>query len=373
MSVAAILHSASAPPLGRGRSEADFQFASSEESGVVSSLLGTVLDGLPANYGELFTRHRITDDILGQLDEPDLQRMGIELVGHQKVIVNRIRRLAAQMAALESDVDPDSKPQLTAPAPNVLVLAWSGFVSAHFIRLGGMSKQEAFDLNNQLSTISALVWFASVTWITGKDGVFAFAHMYESGIGVGPLPGLETIEEIEEAHGWAFWPSYFAFQCSIVCSAISTFLGLHNNMMLLQVEDDKMGDYMAKYGVRQEQLMCFLFFVGLHLLIFAWLWMIFWSMPWPLNVIYITVPFSAIMLIWIVVTLPALKKIYMYDWLLKNKPVTFVKADKADEAPDEARKADAADAQADAGESIADSIAADTYVDAVEEEAELHL
>ena len=109
MSVAAILHSASAPPLGRGRSEADFQFASSEESGVVSSLLGTVLDGLPANYGELFTRHRITDDILGQLDEPDLQRMGIELVGHQKVIVNRIRRLAAQMAALESDVDPDSK------------------------------------------------------------------------------------------------------------------------------------------------------------------------------------------------------------------------------------------------------------------------
>ena len=36
----------------------------------------------------------------------------------------------------------------------------SGFVSCHFLHIGDMSRHEALELNTQVSTVGALVWFA---------------------------------------------------------------------------------------------------------------------------------------------------------------------------------------------------------------------
>jgi hypothetical protein len=199
------------------------------------NVIDEVLQGMPPAYGQLFSKHLVTAEVLTALNETDLSRIGVELVGHQKIILNRIRQLAVvRIRQLRQASEPVVRPP-NSQRKGTLDLLWKGFVTGHFIRVGGMTKQEAFDLNTQLSTISALVWFASVTWVIGNDEVYEFVRVYAPRSSSGPLPGIEGSAATKDAHDWVFWPSYFVFQCSVVSSAISTFMGVHNNMLLLQV------------------------------------------------------------------------------------------------------------------------------------------
>jgi hypothetical protein len=68
--------------------------------------------------------------------------------------------------------------------------------------------------------------------------------------------------------------------------------------------------------------MCFFFFLGLHFLVLAWTWLIFWSCPWPTNVIYILGPELLIIGAFFALPLGALQQIYTYEWSRKHRDLT---------------------------------------------------
>ena len=127
-----------------------------------------------------------------------------------------------------------------------------------------MSWRDVIDLNTQLSTVSALVWFASITFTTGLSTVFAFPFGESGG------PGME---------GWIFRTSYFFFAASCVFSSLSTLLGVYNNMIMYQVSESHFAQFMLRSGNIALRISFFLFGGGVVALMLAFDFMIYGTMP----------------------------------------------------------------------------------------------
>ena len=127
-----------------------------------------------------------------------------------------------------------------------------------------MSWRDVIDLNTQLSTVSALVWFAGITFITGLSTVFAFPFGESGG------PGME---------GWIFRTSYFFFAVSCVLSSLSTLLGVYNNMIMYQVSESHFAQFMLRSGNIALRISFLLFSGGVVALVLAFDLMLYGTMP----------------------------------------------------------------------------------------------
>ena len=233
----------------------------------VADLLSGV--GLP-QYAERFEAHHITSQTLGSLTEADLEAMGISSVGHRKRVMGALRTQSfasgdnRRAPSRAPHPNRDASPSLYRRCVDILLIIFSAVVTGQFLEAGRMSWRDVIDLNTQLSTVSALVWFASITFTTGLSTVFAFPFGESGG------PGME---------GWIFRTSYFFFAVSCVFSSISTLLGVYNNMIMYQVSESHFAQFMLRSGNIALRISFLLFTGGVVALVLAFEFMIYGTMP----------------------------------------------------------------------------------------------
>ena len=181
------------------------------------------------------------------------------------------------------------------PRTGLLKGLLSGWLTGEFLAKGNMCRQDAIDLNMYIASISALVWFASVTWAVSLKGPFDnYTSMMPElayGINNDVLPmGLMDTNSFQR---WTYLISWIVYLVSVAFSAIACFIGMHNTMVVMQVSDyldrhaaSEFQYFWKTYGKRQLILLGVFFLLGMWTLYLAWMIMIMASMPWPLNLIF---------------------------------------------------------------------------------------
>jgi len=268
-----------------------------------------ILDSMPEKeYLALFAVHMIEVQDLPLLDSSALDRIGIVIIGHQIKIIERVRNWADGCMMGVTNRESEDALRLTASkhisairtCSKTLVtinaepigyfhVFLSMFVAMDFLKLGHTSRSETMALNEQVSTISALCWFASLSWAVGLEDTFFFQNEAQS-----------------KWSGQFCWTLYLM---SVYCCCIASIVGVQNNMVLTQVSKEHYPEYMESAGNTMQQFMGICFFLGLDFLIMAWFVMAWVTMVWPLNAVFavvMSVPFVP----WGVVALMGGKKAY---------------------------------------------------------------
>jgi hypothetical protein len=233
------------------------------EVSAASALLSGV--GLP-QYSELFEAHHITPQILGSLNEVDLEAMGIASVGHRKRVMGALRTqyFAGDGYRRAPQASRAASASRCRCCVDVLLSFFSAVVTGRFLDGGRMSWRDVIDMNTQLSTVSALVWFASITFITGLASVASFPFGDSQGPG-----GMEE---------WIFRTTYFFFALSCVTSALSTLLSICNNMIMYQVSESDFATFMRRSGNLALRISFGMFVGGVLALVLGFDFMIYGTM-----------------------------------------------------------------------------------------------
>jgi hypothetical protein len=261
-----------------------------------------LLDGLPERYQLYFSEHQITDDLLPLLTPSYLQQMGITCVGHQLKILRSIQEHAEK---------PDEQQVTTASPPvwrhvrcKAIHSLLSGAITMDYLRVCQLSREDAIHVHTFVSTIAAMVWFASVTWAASLENPFGMMELFPEGFN--HVFSNESIE-LSVIHEWAHLVCYVFYMFDICVSAIAVFMGVTNLLTLLHIRDEDYEDFMASVGNMQLRLICCLFLCGMWTLGLAFLIMAFFSIPWPINLAYAVIFLLTIALWWAIQTLGFMK------------------------------------------------------------------
>ena len=176
-----------------------------------------------------------------------------------------------------------ASPELSGPEPFVnrggadvswFYAVYSGCISAEFITLGTITKQELFQLQQEVATVSALVWFAGLSWAVELREVFQMLDPKDD-----IIPGVHA----GSVHTWARTASYALYIVAVCASACASVLGVHNNMLLMQISESKFRAYMERTGNASLRAMCIFFLCGLWLLVVAFGITQATTILWPYN------------------------------------------------------------------------------------------